>query len=435
MWTTFRTPLRVIKLGTGATIAGKESALAGRVMRHIEEHGKDTSFAGLFWKRCEAHACEIERYLLYVDCLLMHGQGESPDEISKHTGVGIQSVCAWISFRQRPKLAHFLTLYLELKRPRLDWVWLSVNNTPGHAIPLGPMVEVPATITDWKDVTDVLSQLEPLEPSAGSPPREYLFGFLVGMIIGDAAKSRTGDWHRHLGLSLSKKYSTNVKIGEFTCLCAQSVGLRMHRVADLRKPDSKPHGFYCWVSQASPLVDWIFGAVLGLKDGERTTYDAVRMDWVTKSSEDFRRGLVQGIAESDGSVNIASQTVEFWIGPNWDFFKAVLRTFGVASFRSREALSVTKTQVSKLGAIPAFSPLIETIRYSRFLKLVNARHIGHGKRIPPVIRGYIMDNARVASVPELAEQILDKFGVIVNFESVQRWIRRGQVRSFSATAV
>lgn len=209
----------------------------------------------------------------------------------------------------------------------------------------------------------------------------------------------------------------------------------MHRIADLRKPDGKPHGFYCWVSQASPLVDWMFGTVLGLKDGERTTYDAVHMDWVTHSSEDFRRGLVQGIAESDGSVNIASQTVEFWIGPNWDFFKAVLRTFGVASFQNREALSVTKTQVSKLGAIPAFSPFIETIRYSRFLKLVNARHIGHGKRMPAAIRGYIMENARGTSVPELAEQVLDKFGVIVNFESIQRWMRRGQVRSLSATAV
>lgn len=203
-------------LNAGVAIAGKEPAFVGRIMSHVEEHGKDTSFTGFFWKRCEAHAREVERYLLYVDCLLMHGQGKSPSEISKRTGVGVQSVRAWTNFRQRPKLAHFLTMYLELKRPRPNWVWLSVNNASGHAIPRGPMVEVPASITDWKDVTDVLSQLEPLEPLAGLLTREYLFGFLVGMIIGDAAKSRTGDWHRHLGLSLSKKYGTNVKIGEFT---------------------------------------------------------------------------------------------------------------------------------------------------------------------------------------------------------------------------
>ncbi len=90
----------------------------------------------------------------------------------------------------------------------------------------------------------------------------------------------------------------------------------MHRVADLRKPAHKPWGLYYWVSEASPLVDWIFNVVLGLEEHERTTYDAVKMNWVTDSPVGFRRGLVEGIAESDGSVEIASQAVEFWIGPD-----------------------------------------------------------------------------------------------------------------------
>ena len=39
------------------------------------------------------------------------------------------------------------------------------------------------------------------------------------------------------------------------------------------KPSHKPNGFYEWISQSSPLVDWIFNVALGLKDGELTTYD------------------------------------------------------------------------------------------------------------------------------------------------------------------
>jgi hypothetical protein len=170
--------------------------------------------------------------------------------------------------------------------------------------------------------------------------------------------------------------------------------------------------------------------VLGLNDLERTTYDAVRMNWVVSTPLEFRRGLVQGIAESDGSVNIASQTVEFWIGPNWDFFKEVLLTFGVGSFQNREALSVTKSEVSKLGAIPAFSPLLETVRYTRFVKLVNARHIGHGKRIPPEIRDSIRENSRGVSVPQLSEKVLDRFGVSLSFEAVQRWARKAEIGPF-----
>jgi hypothetical protein len=394
----------------------------------ISRSGRDTSFTDFFWKKCEPHTYEMKRYPLYVDCLLMYGKGKTIPEISRNTGVNLPSVRKWVTFRQKPKLAHFLLLFLQLGIPRPGTVWLSVNNTSGHAIPLGPFIQVPKKISNWKDVSLVLGQVKPLQGVEGEFTPAYMLGFLVGMVIGDSAKSRSENWHRHLGIVLSKKYVTNEKIGRFTCLCAQSMGLRMHRVSDQPKPGHKPYGFYQWVSQASPLVDWIFNVCLGLKDGERTTYDAVRMDWVLESPLDFRVGLVQGIAESDGSVSIASQTVEFWIGPNWDFFKGVLLTFGVKSFQNREALSVTKTQVVKLGSIPAFSPVLKTVRYLRFLKLVNAKHIQHGRRIPVEIRDFIMENSARESVPRISEKVLDRFGVALSFESVQRWVEKAEMR-------
>lgn len=396
----------------------------GRILGHISRFGSDTSFTECFWKHCEPHVNETKRYRLYADSLLLFSIGMSIEEIAQATGVNRQSVKNWTIFKQKPKLAHYLSLYLQIGRPRPGWRWLSLNNTSGHAIPLGPMVEVPTLIHSWNEIAIVLSQLKPLEAEHLGLSREYLFGFLVGMIIGDAAKSRAKNWHRHIGLVLSKKYVTNRKIGDFTCLCARNFGLRMHRVADQPKKKHKPHGFYEWVSQASPLVDWIFNVVLGLKDGQRTTYDAVRMGWVIESPVEFRKGLVQGVAESDGSVSIASQTVEFWIGPNWDFFKAVLSTFGVRGFQNREALSVTKSQVAKLGAIPPFSPLLKTVRYHRFEKLVRAKRIDHGKRVPREIREFILKNRRGTSVPRLSEMIVDRFGVVLSFEAVQRWSRK-----------
>jgi len=89
-----------------------------------------------------------------------------------------------------------------------------VNNTPGHSVPLGPMIQVPTAISCWRDVAMVLAQLRPLEHEGVDLPREYLFGFFVGMIIGDAAKSREKTWHRHLGLVLSKRYGTSKGIGD-----------------------------------------------------------------------------------------------------------------------------------------------------------------------------------------------------------------------------
>lgn len=158
-----------------------------------------------------------------------------------------------------------------------------------------------------------------------------------------------------------------------------------------------------------------------MEKGQPTT----RYGWTgaLAAPEDFRRGLIQGIAESDGSVNVASQTVEFWIDPSRDF-ESVLLTFGVRSFRNREALSVSKTQVKGLGDIPAFSPLLKTVRYVRSQKLVTAKHIGHGKRLPIEIRDFIIRRSEGSSVPKLSEMVLDRFGVSLSFEAVQRWAKR-----------
>lgn len=407
-----------------------DSVIQGKILDYVSKNGADTSFTEFFWKRCEPHPYELRRYPLYSE-VLRQSELKSAAEISRELDVKVSSVRRWTRFEQSPKLGHYLRLYLQLGASTAGWVWLSVSNTSGHAVPLGPFVEVPKAISTWSEVDRVLSQLAPIGPIKPEFSRAYMFGFLVGMIIGDAAKSRSENWHRHLGLVLSKKYETSERIGQFTCLCANSVGLRMHRVADQPKRRSKPYGFYEWASQASPLVDWIFNVVLGLKDGERTTYDAVRMDWVLDSPAEFRRGLVQGVAESDGSVAIASQTVEFWIGPNWDLFESVLLTFGVRSFRNREALSVTKSQIANLGNIPPFAPHLKTVRYLRFEKLVNARHIGHGKRVPVEIREFISANCK-DSVPQISEEIVDRFGVVLNFEAVQRWTRKRLNRAFSS---
>jgi hypothetical protein len=400
---------------------------SAKILDYISSHGQDTKFTDCFWKGCEPHPQELRRYLLYVKTMELFKNGKSVADISSLTGVRPSSVLRWTRFEQMPKLGHFLSIFLQLGIPKPGWVWLSVNNTSGHAIPMGPFVQVPRAISGWEEIGAAISQLKPLESEDG-PKREYMFGFLIGMIIGDAAKSRSKNWHRHLGLVLSMKYKTNEKIGEFTAFSARNIGLRMHRISDLARPKNKPHGFYEWTSQASPLVDWIFNVCLGLKDGERTTYDPVKMSWSTDSPEDFRKGLVQGIAESDGSVSIASQTVEFWIGPNWDFFKDVLLTFNVKSFRNRDALSVTKNQINNLAAIPPFSPFLRTVRFLRFEKLAQAKHIPRGKRVPRAIRNFILVNSEGLSVPQISERILDRFGVVLSFEAVQRWVRKAQPR-------
>src|SRR5208283_1417991 len=109
----------------------------------------------------------------------------------------------------------------------------------------------------------------------------------------------------------------------------------------------------------------MYNILLGLRDDELTTYDSVRADWTLLAPRDFRIGLIQGIAESDGSVSVASQIVEFWVDPHRDLLKKLLAMEGLRAFNNRQALSLSKIQAIKSFAVPIFNPQLRTVRYRR----------------------------------------------------------------------
>jgi len=247
------------------------------------------------------------------------------------------------------------------------------------------------------------------------------------MIIGDAHKPKQGRGHRHIDLVLSKKYETNVKIGEFTSYCANQFGLRMERHNDKPKPKNKPHGFFEWSSQSSPLIDWIFNVGIGLRDGEHTTYDPIHLDWAFDSPVDFRVGLIHGIAESDGSVSIASQTVEFWVIPDWDFMIRLLASFGLRAFRNREAVSLVKSQAIDSFKVPVFAPHLQTVRYQRLQVMATTRKLQKNDRLSKDLRSEITRLATEGnSVPKIVELVAKTRGVLVSFEAAQRWAMKGE---------
>jgi hypothetical protein len=402
-----------------------DSGLNSEIVNHVLEHGDDLFFTNQFWKGCEPNKYDLQRFSEYVSVISLHSQGIGSKEVSRRTGVLSTSIWAWTTFKQKPKLAHYLSEFLRRGSPGPGRVWLSINNSSRFAVPYGPFVAVPTTVTSWKDVESVLSQITPLGNEGCGFSKEYMFGFLLGIMIGDAAKKRQGKWHRLLELVLSRRYDTSLKIGDFTCLCAQSIGVRMQKAQDIEPYGIKPRGFFVWRSQSSALVDWMFNACLGLKDGELTTYTPVRMAWAVEGPVDFRRGLIQGLAESDGSVNLSGQEVELWIGPSWDFGRSLLESFGIRAFRSREALTISKSQVSKALGVPIFASHLHTVRCQRFEKLAKAKHVCRGKRLPAEVRYRIRSLAHGPdSVPTISERILDEFGVIPTYETVQRWVAR-----------
>lgn len=397
-----------------------------KLIEYVLRNGDDLSFTKQFWKDCEPSEKDIRKYREFTAVMRLSYQGSNNNVIATKFRLPVLRVKKWVDLVMPPKLGHFLRAYMGLREPTSDRVWLTINCSVGHGLPLGPFIQVSMVVNSWRDIENVINQLQPLEPVPVSFSRHYLFGFLLGMIIGDAPKSKQERSHRHLGLVLSKRYDTNLKIGEFTSQCARFLGLRMRRAKDLPRPARKPHGFYQWTSQSSPLIDWIFNLALGLDDGQVTTYDPIRAVWVEDTPEDFRLGLLQGIAESDASVSISGQEVEFWIGPNWDFMRNLLASFGLHSFRSREAVSLSKSEAVKAFSVPIFSPELQTVRYERLRRLATGKRPSQGgDRLPQEVRDEIGQLKEIGlSLPRIIERILDKHGLMISYEAAQSWATR-----------
>ncbi len=350
-------------------------------------------------------------------------RGARQIDVAREQGVSGPTVSNWSRLAAMPKLCHYLKAFMNLGAPSKGNVWLTLEQTHGHGVPIGRFIQVPSSINSSNDVEAVFRQFGPTEGT--SLTREYLFGFLVGIIIGDAHKPKQGSAHRHIDLTLSKKYDTNVKIGDFTAFCVKQFGLRMERFEDLPKPEDKPYGFFHWASQSSPFIDWIFNVVIGLKDGEHTTYNPVHMDWAFDAPKDFRVGLIQGIAESDGSVNIASQAVEFWVIPDWDFMMKLLSSFGLQGFRSREAVSIVKSQAINSFQVPVFSEKLKTMRYQRLQLMATTPKLGKDERVPDSIRVEIAKLALAGySIPKIVEEVARAQNLLVSFEAAQRWAKK-----------
>jgi hypothetical protein len=402
----------------------------GRLRSYVLEHGDNLDFTRYFWKGCEPLPQDITRYEKFVKAHTLMGDGVQVLRVAEIIEVNHRSIYEWKHLRQMPKLGHFLRAFLKLGPPTDGRVWMTLEHSHGYAIPLGQFIQVPNSVGSWDDVNPVLSQIKPINEGTTKFTKPYLFGFLVGVILGDGHKPKQGHGHRHLDLVLSKKYETNLRIGDFTCYCANQFGLRMDRSGDKPKPKNKPHGFFQWVSQSSSLIDWIFHVILGLADGQTTTYDSVHLDWSLSAPIDFRVGLIQGIAESDGSVSVASQIVEFWVIPDWDFMIKLLATFGLKGFRNREAVSIVKSQAIDSFKVPVFSEHLQTVRYQRLKLMATTRTLSKLERVPIEIR---LEVGRLAaegrSVPQIVEEIARTHNLLISFEAAQRWALKGRIGS------
>jgi len=305
--------------------------------------------------------------------------------ISRESGIDQRKACALVSGKNlRPYLLQMYLNRQTLDNPRPGWKWV-LECTPKPMNMFPRRVMVPEKIQGYPDILDFLKQFPPasidhlslkffeLSSEWVEQHKPILFGFLIGFLMGDAGKYfpeyLTCSRH-YTKTSLStnmKSIDSNIRILTYVRLCLSILGVWSHEI-------SPAPGTIRWTSQSSNLITWILRVCLGLKSHERTSREAVRMDWLRPCPPDFQTSVIQGIAESDGSVDVHGYYASIGSVPNSVFLKKVLASIGTPS-RIHPKHNPTQVRINLLPALelPLFNPIINSYRYQSLLTHANSR--------------------------------------------------------------
>jgi hypothetical protein len=359
------------------------------LLNYLAQEKVDTSFLNAFWGLQE-HTQDFKVLKEFSEFVKLRLLGNGADKISKKIKVSKRTISKWIWKNSIPEIIQLLEYNTKLDSKKL---WLSLNSTRGGKL-TGPWISVPKKIVNYQDLKHVLEQVK-LNPKFYEYTNKFnikditlelrinLFAFLLGVMVGDAGKcaiKRKRFTNRRITLSLTKKYKSNKKFGEFVELCLFNLGLDMNRIKDDGPNIKSKHYFYRWSSQSSQLIQWLFHVCLGLNDKELTSYNPIRAEWILKMPREFRVWFLQGVADSDGYIDFCSGRAGIVTKPNKDYIIKLFTSFDIKHATSKlhkGSMDAVTTNIKNANSLPLFSPLIKNYRYTQMKTLANAKRFSH----------------------------------------------------------
>ena len=363
----------------------------------IQNEADYSIFEDIWEAKYDQH--DKDAYERYLRILGLSRQGLSGSAIEKL--LATNNVRKYLSGTKRSFLTHLRAERERIGPPQAKTKWAPLRLKP-RGTPDSRWIAVPPTISDFQEIVSVIEQREPTEESFSTAisfgysskeellrDRVDMFGFVLGVMLGDASKPVKGTTRfpsMTVSLTLSKDKPNSFRFGEFTTLCNNaSLGLSMHRIADAPSSTGRYTDAECyrWLSPASPLLGWVFRVCMGLKEGETTTYDLVRMDWIFDAPRDFRVSFLQGMAESDGWVDAGSDVVIFVSSPNDRFFGTLLTSLKISHrlYHQRHANIIAIPTESGLG-LPIFSARIRSNNYEEMRTMATAKTFPSRRPLP-----------------------------------------------------
>ncbi len=342
-------------------------------------------------------------------------------KISKITNVPKSTTSKWIYGYSIPYIAHYLKYYSKLKPNKKI---ISINSTRG-GIQTGPWIKIPEKINNFKDIKKVLSQLN-------NKNIEKEFGYLLGIMIGDASKhgiKRKNKIARRIQLRLSTKFKTNINLGNHVSYCLKSLGIRINRTKNCPRGKRNPNDFYAWHSQCSPLIDWIFKACLGLKDDELTSYEPIKSKWILNSPKCFKISFLQGVADSDGYIDITQFRAGIVTKPNAEFIQKIFNSLNIHSNVGNlhnKTMQQVKIRLEDAYSLPLFNPIVYSYRYQLMEKAIKANRLRHHwpKWLGNKVNNYLEQDL---SSTKIIKRILDEHNIIIRQGGIYKRMQKSKM--------
>ena len=350
-----------------------------------------------FWRPRYDHD-DVEKYNRFLEILRLSKSRQNGDRIGR--ALRMNNVRKYLTGDKMSFLTDLRRWHDILGTPIQGSKWIPLRLKP-RGTPGNSWMQVPDCRLGFNNIDFMIRKMPMREidsstldtfgfESAGElrQERTNLFGFFLGAMVGDGIKHLKGTTRfssRRLALVLSKNKPNSFRFGEFASLSANaSLGLDMHRTTDLPISD-KRYGkteCYAWVSASSPLSSWIFNDCLGLRDGETTTYNPLRMTWLKESTRSFATHFIQGLTESDGWTDAFADKAIVVSSPNTALFKSLLESLECPSGIARQKVELLLCDTENAFKLPFFSPRIHSNLYEDLQALARASRYPERERLP-----------------------------------------------------
>jgi hypothetical protein len=306
------------------------------------------------------------------------------NEAAANLGIDKSMVTEWTEGTKQPYLVRVANTMLQTT-VRPGWKLLPLHIGSGGNRQ-GPWIQVPTRIQSYDDIPMVISQLTALDSTYKramcfgvareilDEMRNDLYAYLLGMMGGDSSKGggkQARATSMNLDLQLSRKQPTNERLGNFVCMCANSLGIAMDQKQDKEPSGStrfgrQPTAAYRWISERSPLIAWMFNVGLGLQWGECTTLNCLQMQWIFGAPRSFRIRFIQGLADSDGTVKPSEVLITSV--PNTEFVTKLLLSLDMTTAHVvMEEGHPLRTMVNRKqsATLPIFNEFVKSYRYEK----------------------------------------------------------------------